>query len=143
MDTLGKRLKATLDRLGVEASPLGKKIGKSKNYIGNIVNGTTLEPSFSALQAIGKELGVDPQWLKDGDTSKGPVDPYPSRAPAVAFLRARSDIPMGVADALEGMRMAEGDPGEDFWWEMAEKLTKRAQALEESLGLGAVDTRVG
>ena len=145
METLAKRLKFAIEKRGLKARALSIQIGKSKNYVNQILAGKIDEPSWKATQALARELGVDARWLQTG-SGDGPTnqpDLYPSRAPVVAFLRAREDVQAGVADALEGIRHAGGDPGEDWWWEKAEELIKRAKSMEAALGLGGPDARLG
>lgn len=154
-----------LERLEVaEAAAVGKKgqpfksltawcnaAGLSKSFVGGLKKRLAENPEADAgsqnLAALCVAAGLDPSvLLGDPDEGEGPAnddgrDPYSSRPPVVAILRARG-APRGVIDALMSLRFKEGDPGRERWIELAEELIRDDQTIAKMLGLGEEDERL-
>ncbi|WP_118780327.1 helix-turn-helix domain-containing protein [Neisseria lactamica] len=64
MDTLAKRLKATMKTRGVNQTQLAEAVGVSQRSISKITDGQTLNPKF--IVEIAEVLDVPVEWLKTG-----------------------------------------------------------------------------
>ena len=85
------------------------------------------------LAKIAAGSGVSLAWLTTGAGELAPhMDPYPTRAPVVAMAKAMG-VPPGAIAALEMERLAEGDPGEDYWHRRLHEHIGKARALERVL----------
>lgn len=67
METLGERLGYLLkEELCIYPSALNKALGRSNNYVSNIINGHNKKPSPKRLDYLQYRYNVNPAWLLYG-----------------------------------------------------------------------------
>jgi len=63
--TIGERIKALRDKLGITQAEFAEKLGTARNTIANYEIGRR-EPMEATIKSICREFNVNYDWLKDG-----------------------------------------------------------------------------
>lgn len=71
-DEIRKRLQDRLKELGMGATEVGRRAGKTKDIVNNLVYGKTRSMNVETLQAVASATNTNLMWLLDG---KGPKEP--------------------------------------------------------------------
>ena len=68
---IAQNIRSLLEEKGLKATPLSIEAGLSRMAISNILNGQSLSPKFSTLEAIAKAAGVDVRRITVGPLGSG------------------------------------------------------------------------
>lgn len=78
MSTLGERVRRVREQRKLTQQQLGEKVGVSKKAISKIERGETKSPTPHHLRKLASALGVDYNWILDGDDGPGIQEPQPA-----------------------------------------------------------------
>lgn len=65
-DTVGRRIKARLEELGISEREAGRRAGFGLSYVGDVIHGRSKEPSAERLLKLAEVLGCDLDYLISG-----------------------------------------------------------------------------
>ena len=141
--TFGDRVRFMMAMNQVGQNELGARAGIKPGPMSRYANRKErLAPSSQTAAKLAQAWDVSLAWLahgegapKDGDGTADGVGegPYPTRREAIALLRARSDVPRGVIDAMLVHRCAASDPGRAYWLDLAAELIRADRRLGRAI----------